>query len=199
MSSRARHCCAGRLSAPHYFCERTIEQFYTKRRQGGNGDGESIRHLDVFRKRWGLVGQFIANGFAASVCFLVEGVDVGDDTIVVGQNNRRPGARDIALGLLAGDFDVGCRRFRLEKLRAYRRLGVLAGEYFVIVLVFLPVCFARKIKCFHAQFSPHRYIPRPVSFFRLTTATKASSLALLEEAGSSAPESVGRRRVQARD
>jgi hypothetical protein len=86
MSSRARHCCAGRLSAAHYFRERTIEQFYTKRRQVGIGDGQSIRRRGVFRARWGLVCQFIANGFAASICFLVEGVDVGEDTIFVGQN-----------------------------------------------------------------------------------------------------------------
>jgi len=57
MSSRARHRCARRLSAAHYFRERTIEQFYTKRRQVGIGDRQSDPRLGIFRARGECVWQ----------------------------------------------------------------------------------------------------------------------------------------------
>jgi hypothetical protein len=47
LSGRAR-CCTGRFSTVHYFRKRTIEQFYTKRRRVGIGDGVGhVLALDV--------------------------------------------------------------------------------------------------------------------------------------------------------
>ena len=146
------------VSTARYFRKRTIEQFYTKRRQVGIGDDQSIRQRDIFRANWGLPDQFIANGFAASIGFSVEGKDVGDESDF--SPDKTIGGRlhsALQSDFMTRDFDVHRRGLWFEGGGRVPRVEDLARRFSLMVPrhVVLPVFFGEKIKCFHPQFPTH--------------------------------------------